>query len=212
MTKMIAKPDSDVIQLLLENGDCTISDLESHLNVTATAVRQRLNRLMASGLVDWVTEGEGRGRPVHRYCVTADGRKALGNNLADFAGALWQEIQELTDQKIRSEIIQGAARRMAKTFSDQIQGDTPEERLNSVVTVFRDRDIPIAVEKNKDGLPILKILACPYPDLAKDNHELCEIERHVFSQASGCSFELCQCRQDGDSCCTFQTDLNNQTT
>ncbi|MEM9412997.1 MAG: hypothetical protein AAGA30_17945, partial [Planctomycetota bacterium] len=148
---MLAKIDSDVIQSLLEHGDSTISEMESFLRVSATAVRQRLSRLMATGMVDRVTEGEGRGRPLHRYRVTEEGRKSLGNNLSDFAEALWQEIQAIPDESTRSQIIRGVVQRMIRTLSQQIEGKTAEQRIESIVTVFRDREIPIAVEKNTNG-------------------------------------------------------------
>ena len=98
MAKTISQIEMDVIQLLLEQGSCSIAQLERYLNVTATAVRQRLNRLMDNGLVDRESESDGRGRPKFKYCLTALGRQAGGNNLSDFAGALWVEIQKISDE------------------------------------------------------------------------------------------------------------------
>ena len=93
MQKPISQNELAVIQLLIQHGSCTISQFEALLGVTATAVRQRLNRLMAAGLVDRQSESEGRGRPIHLYRLTEAGRKKSGNNLSDFAVALWEEIQ-----------------------------------------------------------------------------------------------------------------------
>lgn len=200
----LSQPDADVVQLLLEHAECSIAELEKHLRVTATAVRQRLTRLMAAGLVDRTTESEGRGRPVHRYRLTESGRKSVGNNLADFAGVLWQQIQKISDDSVRKAIIAGAAEALAETYCSSIDGQTTEDRIRSVASFFSDRSIPVSVEENKDGLPTLKILACPYPDLVNDNHEVCEMERQLFSKVTGGVFELCQCRQDGDQCCKFQ--------
>lgn len=207
MTNSITQNEQDVIQLLMEFGPCSIAQMEEHLQITATAVRQRLNRLMAAGLIDRQTESEGRGRPSHVYDTTFAGRRATGNNLPDFADALWQEIQSIADEKLRLSIIEGASKRLAAVYSDRIDGHSLEEKLTSVAHLFGERNIPVSVEQNKAGLPVLKMLACPYPDLANDSHELCEMERRLFSEVTGSSFELCQCRQDGDQkCCTFQVD------
>ena len=206
----LSQPDADVVQLLLEHEECSIAELETLLFVTATAVRQRLTRLMAAGLVDRTTESEGRGRPVHRYQLTNSGRKAVGNNLADFAGALWQQIQKIPDDTVRESIIAGAAESLAETYCASIDGQTIEDRIRSVASFFSDREVPVSVEENNDGLPTLKILACPYPDLANDNHEVCEMERQLFSKVTGGSFELCQCRQDGDQCCKFQASASSK--
>ncbi len=208
MVNSISQNEQDVIQLLLEHGPCSIAQLESHLHVTATAVRQRLTRLMAAGLIDRQSESEGRGRPNHRYEVTDLGRKSTGNNLADFADALWREVQSLEDQDLKRSIIAGASKRLAASYSDRIQGQHLEDKLLSVAELFGERNIPTTVENN-NGLPILKVLACPYPDLANDSHDVCEMERQLFSEVTGGALELCQCRQDGDRCCTFKPTNQN---
>ena len=63
----------------------TISALVAEMGVTATAVRQRLQRLMAEGLIERQTENKGRGRPNHRYSLTEKGERSAGNNFADMA-------------------------------------------------------------------------------------------------------------------------------
>lgn len=206
MTKPISQSELEVIQLLIQHGRCTISQLEGFLGVTATAVRQRLNRLMAADLVDRQSESEGRGRPIHKYRLTDAGRKQSGNNLSEFAVALWEEIQTLSDRTIRQAIIDGAARRLADSYNHQISGESVSDRMASVAKLFAERDIPVEFEENKDGLPILKILACPYPDLANQNQNVCEMERQVFAEVTGGSLELCQCRHDGDECCSYRAE------
>ena len=204
MSNSFSKNEQDVIQILLEFGPCSISELEKHLDITATAVRQRLVRLMAAGFIDRKSNSEGRGRPNHKYQVTDSGRRVVGNNLADLADALWKEIQAIEDSDLRRSIIKGASQRMAASYADQIDGTSLEQKLSSVASLFGERDIPVSVEKSKNGLPILKVLACPYPNLANDSHEVCEMERQLVSEVTGGTIELCQCQQDGDSCCTFQ--------
>ncbi len=195
--------ERDVIRLLREHPTCSIAELEGHLRVTATAVRQRLNRLMAAGLVDRCSESDGRGRPSHRYRLTKAGQEANGNNLEDFAGALWQEIRRIPDDRIRQQIIAGVADRLASSYEKRIEGHTLQERLESVARLFDERDVPAVVEQ-QNGLPVLKILACPYPELVDENREVCDMEKQLFSRVTGGSFDLCQCRQDGDRCCSFQ--------
>lgn len=213
MSKPISQNELEVIQLLIQHGRCTIAQFEKFLGVTATAVRQRLNRLMASGLVDRQSESEGRGRPIHQYQLTEAGRKQSGNNLSEFAVALWEEIQTLSDVRLRQSIVDGAARRLAESYNEKIKGDSVSDRMASVAQLFAERDIPVKFEQNKDGLPILKILACPYPDLANQNQNVCEMERQVFAEVTGGSLELCQCRNEGDECCSFRAEnaeLNHQ--
>ena len=73
--KKLLPSDGVVSDLLREQGEMTISALASHLDVTATAVRQRLTRLMKAGHVQRKAVTEGRGRPSHRYSLTERGQR-----------------------------------------------------------------------------------------------------------------------------------------
>ena len=75
--------DAAVIELLRVDSTLEIGDLAEALGVTATAIRQRLDRLMRSGLVERKTVARPRGRPAHAYSLTADGRRYGGDNFRD---------------------------------------------------------------------------------------------------------------------------------
>ena len=70
--------DEAVLDLLRERDSLGVSQLAEELAVTATAVRQRLSRLMAQGYVARHAEKAGRGRPSHRYRLTKDGYRKAG--------------------------------------------------------------------------------------------------------------------------------------
>lgn len=200
----VSQNEFDVVQLLLEHGKCSIAQLEDYLSVTATAVRQRLKTLRAAGLIDRSKETEGRGRPIHLYWLTDAGRKVTGNNLSDLASALWQEVQKIPDDGIRQTVLAGVANRLATDFEELIEGESTEQRLHSLANLMGQRDIPVSIE-SRDGQPMLKILACPFPDLADENRDACEIEQKLISKVIGGALERCQCSKDGDNCCSYQT-------
>ena len=68
MLSISTESDATLINLLRKQESASITELVKALRVTATAVRQRLGRLMEAGLVrrEEVLR-EGRGRPSHRY-------------------------------------------------------------------------------------------------------------------------------------------------
>src|SRR5688572_27454444 len=94
--------DEGLIDLLRRHGALGISDLVAKMHVTATAVRQRLNRLTANGMIERVVTQVPRGRPSHRYSLTEKGRRETGNNFADLAVVMWNEIREIKDPEVRS--------------------------------------------------------------------------------------------------------------
>ena len=135
------------------------------MEVTATAVRQRLTRLLAQGDIERATERVSRGRPVHRYGLTEKGRRRAGANFADLAIALWQEIREIKDPEVRRGLLAADQRADGRRcMPAQIHGSTLEERMESLAELFRERQIPFEVERHervagaaRDRLPVSRI-------------------------------------------------------
>jgi len=201
----LSQNDSEMISLLRKAPSMTICELTEMMGVTATAVRQRLNRLMALELVQRSRTAEGRGRPSHHYSLTEKGRKSSANNFGDLAVVLWEEVQKIGDAETRRQVISGAVERLAEKYNSEIAGHTVEARMQSVVELFADRQIPISLE-SRNGLPVIKLEGCPYPTLAKDNREICDMEKELLTRVIGQPIDRCQCRQDGDQCCSYQAE------
>lgn len=193
--------DSAVADLLREHGEMTISQLANQLEVTATAVRQRLGRLMEANLVQRQAVSKGRGRPSHRYSLTEHGRREAGGNFADLAVALWEEIRAIPDSDIRRGLLQRIAGRMAESYG--IEGKTAEDKMRAVADLFGERRVPVTVEL-QDELPVLTAKCCPYPALAEQDRGICAMEKMMFSEMVGEKLHLSECRLDGGTCCTFE--------
>lgn len=202
-TAEFASSDESLLGLLRRHGGLTVGDLERLMNVTATAVRQRLARLAALGLVERKAHKATRGRPVHRYELTAKGRRQAGDNFADLASVLWEELREIADPDVRRGLLQRVSQRLSAHYQGQINGQTTAARMEAVSAMFGSRKIPFTVEVN-DDLPILHAHACPYPELAEKDKSICAMERMLFSDLVGEKLTLESCRLDGDSCCSFQ--------
>jgi len=204
MSETILSTDAEVLDLLRRSDSLTVSQLAEALEVTATAVRQRLNRLLAYNYIKRVAAVAGRGRPSHRYSLTPQGRRTSGSNFSDLAMALWDEVRSIESPEIRKGLLQRISKRLAQTYAADIHGESMKERMSSVSAIFADRDIPFDVDDSGD-LPVLTALACPYPELAEQDRSVCAMERSLFSELLGENVKLSKCRLDGDACCTFET-------
>ncbi|HEX4143713.1 MAG TPA: ArsR family transcriptional regulator [Pirellulales bacterium] len=138
--------DSDIVGLLRETGSMCVSELAQATDVTPTAVRQRLSRLMSQGIVGRHTLPGGRGRPSHRYVLTEKGQRQSGSNFVDLAMVLWQEIRSISEPAVRRGLIVRLAKRMAGFYADRVQGETARARMQGVAEVFGDRNVPLAVD------------------------------------------------------------------
>ena len=203
MSREMVASDFTIFDLLRERDTMSVSELAVTLEVTATAVRQRLNRLMVQDYITRTTVKAGRGRPSHRYKLTLKGERKTGANFADLAIALWQEIRSIDDVEIRRGLLQRISKRMSVMYAEQIQGETISERLDQFTDLLTDRELPFSVSEESD-LPVLTMLACPYPGLAEQDRSVCSMERMLLSEVLGSSVALTECRLDGGSCCTFE--------
>ncbi|MBP88916.1 MAG: transcriptional regulator [Planctomycetaceae bacterium] len=203
----IVPSDVAILDLLRKQESLTVSQLAEVMEVTATAVRQRLTRLMAQGYVDREATKAGRGRPSHQYILTTKGRRKTGSNFADLAIALWQEIRAIEDPEARRGLLQRLSKRLAEIYAGRVEGDTLEDKMESLAELFAERKIPFTVEHEEGSLPILTALACPYPDLAEQDRSICFLERILFSELLGERVSLSKYRLDGESCCTFEVRL-----
>ena len=197
--------DKTLIDLLRGRGPLSVTDLTVSMGVTATAVRQRLTRLMESGLVERETIRTQRGRPHHRYRLTEKGRRQAGSNFSDLALALWKEIREIKDPQVRTGLLQRVARSLGTMYAGQVSGDTTAQRMESVSRLFADRDVPVQVETSSN-LPVLKVSCCPYPDLVEQDRSICAVEKMLFSELVGENVKLTDYRLAGASCCKFEPD------
>jgi DeoR family transcriptional regulator, suf operon transcriptional repressor len=194
--------DKVILDYLRRSGPVRISDLVAETGVTATAVRQRLQRLMSDGMIERKAERIGRGRPNHRYGLTEKGEREAGDNFSDLAIVLWEEIRAVPDPEIRRGLLKRIADRFVAKYRGNVAGDTLGERMASLAGLMGDRDIPFEVVAKND-LPVLSALACPYPELAKADRGVCTMEKMMLSEVLGENVQLSECRLDGAQCCTF---------
>jgi len=183
----------------------TIQEICEAIGVTATAVRQRLNRLEGQGLVVREVVRAGRGRPHHVYRVSDAGFRHLGENYRDLALVLWRAIHELEDPEARSLILakvrDGFVRRLGRVATSGPLND----RVKQLQEALTDHGFKVEFEQGTN-LTVLREKNCPYSDLASTDPSICEMEQDVFSRILNARVSLTQCCLDGHGCCEFRVD------
>jgi DeoR family suf operon transcriptional repressor len=196
--------DTGLVALLRQRGPLSIAELIAAMNVTATAVRQRLTRLMDQGLIQRETTKPARGRPSHQYSLTEKGRRQTSSNFADLTLALWNEVRSIKNPEVRSGLLQRIAKTLATVYRPKMRGANTAQRMQDVSALMAERNVPFVVE-HKGSLPVLTAQGCPYPDLAEQDRGICAVEKMLFSELIGEKIRLSECRLDGTSCCRFET-------
>lgn len=198
--------DRALLDLIRRRGPLTIAEMAEALGVTATAVRNRLTRLTGSGMVERQTEHGKRGRPRHVYQASVEAHKRLGQNYADLAVVLWEEMMRtVEDRRLRRTLFGRITERLAELYRAQIAAEGWERRLVQLGSILHDRGIEAEVVPGEgDALPVLKQHSCPYFELAESDHAICALERKMFEKVLGRGLRLSRCRLDGDRSCDFE--------
>jgi predicted ArsR family transcriptional regulator len=207
----IRSVDRDLL-LAMRSGELLgIGELIESLNVTATAVRQRIERLLQRGLICREKVVSGRGRPTFRYRITDEGKRVNAADSTDLAEAMWQELLSIEDRDLRQRMLSSVATRLGREYASQMDENASlEDRMRVLSQLLSTRRVSSDVVSAGD-LPVLDINACPYPTLVdgSQDHSMCHLEEQVLSEALGKPVHLSQCRLDGDACCQFSPTVSS---
>lgn len=207
MRTALEHPDREFLARLNRLQSGTVQDLCEVLEVTATAVRQKLSRLMVAGLVERHTVSSGRGRPYHVYRVTDKGRRQLGDGYGDLARLLWREMQQIEDRDIRTRLMSRLRSALVQRYRPAAPVATLSDRFRHLQRTLDEQGIQADLRERQEGtalLPVLREHHCPYHDLAAEDSTICDLERSVFGEVLGVPLALTRCCRDGHPCCEFE--------
>ena len=197
--------DQLVLDLLRRFEGLSVAELMEKLEVTATAIRQRLDRLEQSGYIEKRKQNVGRGRPSFNYSLTDLGWRQAGVTYSDLAISMWDEIVSLEDVELKARLIERVSFRMGVKLREKLPQASLGDRMGTMAELLSNRKVPTCLTTGY-GLPVLEVHACPYPDLVGATHDrsVCDMETKAMSAALGHEMVLSQCRLDGHSCCQFK--------
>ena len=131
--------DRELLTQLRSGAFSGVGELTEKLGVTATAVRQRVDRLLEMGLIEREKVVAGRGRPTYQYRLTVVGHRRAGANPSELADAMWQEILMIKDVKLRHQLVSSIAGRLGREYAEQVscnEDDSFETRMKKEFRVL----------------------------------------------------------------------------
>src|SRR5262245_25501116 len=200
---MTGNEDRQLLEAIRRRGGMTIQQGVQFAAVTPTAVRHRLNRVMAQGLIERVRQHEGRGRPRYSYILTEQAHVMMGQNYADLAKTLWAELKTFEDRAVGMRVLRRVADRLADHYRRQMPGRDVPERLAALKRLLADRGVDAEVD-TAGSSTVLRQHSCPYHELAEADRTVCGIEMRMFEKVLDADLKLAQCRLDGHRCCEFE--------
>jgi predicted ArsR family transcriptional regulator len=192
-----------ILKALLVGRGKSVKELASECGLTATGIRHHLSRLMAEGLVRRRGAKGGRGRPRFIYFVPTEVQHRLGNNFADLAVAMWEELGACQDRAFATKLLRQAGDRLGRWYRELLPGTTAAVRAEGLAQLLRQRGVLGEVE-HRPAVAVLRLMQCPYQRLAEGDRRVCGIERRMLTAALEANVRLTRCRLDGEPCCEYE--------
>lgn len=216
---------AEVVQLLLEDGPISATEIGTRLGLSAAGARRHIEALVEQGEA-MVASGAGArrrgpGRPAKMFQLTAAGRARLGHAYDDLAGAALRELREIGGQdavaafarrRVRS-IVQGVRPAAGDHGGSGEPGDAApvdDERLGQVAgDIARAMSRAGYVANTRrvgKGVQICQH-HCPVAHVAAEFPEFCEAEQDAFRDLLGTHIQQLATIANGDAVCTTHVPL-----
>jgi predicted ArsR family transcriptional regulator len=201
-----------LLQHLKREGSLSIDEAMDRLDMARTTVREHLIQLKEQGLVERSADRRGRGRPRHRYRITAEADVLFPSRDGELMGRLLDFLEEEGEDDLVEAFFrtywasrtQRAKDRLAPDAVTESDGSF-EDRLDALTDFLDDEGFMPEVDR-EDGAVTVRECNCPFPESVKRSRIPCVLEKEFFEEVLG--REVCRAMHmpDGEPACTYDVD------
>jgi predicted ArsR family transcriptional regulator len=202
------KTTGDAILFQLKSlGDAQAETLAGQLRISVQAVRQRLERLLAEQLVEFVDQPRGRGRPRRLWSLTTQAASLFPDTHAQLTVDLIRTIRSELGDAAFTRLLDRRTREITASYRKKLEQETEIARKLQALAEIRAAEGYMAhLEEQPDGAYLLVEDHCPICAAATICQGFCSVELKVFQNLLGPDWQID--RQDhlfaGARRCTYQ--------
>ena len=127
---MSESSDRALLDLIRRRGPLTVAEMAAQPGRDGHGDPQPADAAAGVGAGRAPGRAKGRGRPRHAYQASVEAQKRLGQNYADLAVVLWEEMMStVEDRKLRRLLFTRITDRLAEMYRGQVSGQEWEGRL-----------------------------------------------------------------------------------
>src|SRR3972149_2716512 len=128
-----------ILDFLRRNARATVKELDTHLGLTSTGVRQHLTVLEREGLVEAHEERGHVGRPALVYQLSDKGDGLYPKKYDQLANVLIEEVRHVAGGQALQTLLRRVALRFAESYADRLEGKSLPERVNQGARIIGGR-------------------------------------------------------------------------
>ncbi|MGH9119577.1 MAG: helix-turn-helix transcriptional regulator [Acidimicrobiales bacterium] len=189
----------------------TAAELASDFGLTATAVRQHLDELGRTGLVEAATAPPiGRGRPAQLWKLTPIAASLFPDRHADLTVSLLESIRETLGEPGIDAVVKARTKAQKAAYRDVLPDPSSSSVADRVQALARVRSVEgymaEAARGQDDGSYLLVEHHCPICEAAESCQGLCRGELELFRTVLGddVTVERTQHLLSGDLRCAYR--------
>ena len=193
----------NIIMLLKKHGPMPIEELSKELNITSMGIRQHLLSLERKGLIDYVTNKKGIGRPAFLYKLTQNADNLFPKAYHTFIVDTLKDIENNEGREKVDELFKWRRMRLTKDTKD-VLGDKTEinEKVYGLKNMLEIKGYITELDESADSF-ILKEYNCPIFQVASAYTEACEHELQFYREILGKEVKRQECLTKGNTSCTY---------
>ena len=175
----------EIVSLLRARGGLGADELAAALGVSKQCVRKHLDVLERDGYVAHAPERKERGRPAHRYRLTAKAEELFPKRYDLFARAVLRQVDAVWGERGLNAVFCGCADEMVAQLRPQLVGLSFDARVTRLTEALRELGYEAEAERLPDGSYLLTEWNCPQAAVAREYRQLCDRELLVYRELLG---------------------------
>lgn len=174
-----------IVNLLRARGGLSADELALELGVSKQCVRKHLDVLERDGYVEHAPERGERGRPAHRFRLTAKAEELFPKRYDLFAKAILRQVGAVWGERGLNAIFCGCADETIANLRPKLNGLGFDARVRRLTELLGEMGYEAEAEKLPDGSYLLTEWNCPQSEVARDYRQLCDRELIVYRDLLG---------------------------
>ncbi|MDR7236909.1 helix-turn-helix transcriptional regulator [Neobacillus drentensis] len=206
----LSEPKRRIVCVIKTSGALSMSELASLLDLSGEAVRQHLLHLEKDGWIVRISEKHnGIGRPHIRYQLTTAGEHLFEKNYDHLTIEVLDTLVNHLGINTLKEVLTAMIDERVCEWEPKLHGLSTKERLMVLKDFYAKDDSYMEVVKKGNDYYLIE-RNCPFHNVALKRPILCSVTVSVLTKLLGCKVQREQRFQNGDGCCAFRIQQNEQ--
>lgn len=192
-----------ILLTLKKKGNMSVDSLSKEVNITPMGVRQHLLLMEKNGIVEYITEKHGVGRPGFLYRLTGAADDLFPKTYQEFALGMLSDLEGTDGKDKVAELFGRRKERIWAGLSGPLSEVTNlSDKLRILAESMNAEGGIVEIEESNDSF-ILRQFNCPISKIALRFGEACAQDLQLVREITGRNVIRQRCIRDGDQSCTY---------